>query len=286
MEKKLLNLSKQIDQRHVITFAEVTAVAESLAIPFVIVGAMARDLILHHVYGASVQRATDDIDFGMQVSTWDEFNRLKSALCKVGFSEDRQAQRLIDPRGRIVDLVPFGPLQDENANIGFPPDGDLKMSVLGFQEALDSSIRVIVQKEPKIEVSVVSPQGLALLKIIAWHDRVREKRNKDASDLTYLLEAYERVSDIRERVFDVEGLMEFFDYDLPQASAYLLGRDAAEIAKDGTKAVVIGILDKALDEDNPSDLVVEMSNRSSADFTSKFALLASFNRGFRGHVEQ
>lgn len=285
MEKKLLNLSIEIDQRHVNTFAEVSTIAEELGIPFVVVGAMARDLILHHVYGARVKRATEDIDFGMQVGTWDEFDRLKSALCEEGFSEDRQAQRLIDPRGRIVDLVPFGPLQDADANIGFPPKGDFKMSVLGFQEALDSSIRVIIQKNPNIEVSVVSPQGLALLKIIAWDDRVREKRNKDASDLSYLLEAYERVSDIRERAFEVEGLMEFVDYDLPQASAYLLGQDAAEIAKDGTKAVVIDILNTALDEDNPSDLVIEMSNRSSADLTSKFALLASFNKGFRGHVE-
>jgi len=108
----LLNLSTSIDQRHVLTFGEIAEVAEELEIPFIVVGAMARDLILHHVYGAPIKRATEDIDFGIQVGTWEEFNWLKSKLCENGYSEDKQEQRLIDPRGKIVDLVPFGSLQD------------------------------------------------------------------------------------------------------------------------------------------------------------------------------
>jgi len=281
MENSLLNLSKDIDERHSLTFGEIAKVAKELEIPFIVAGAMARDLILHYVYGAPIKRATDDIDFGMQVRTWEEFNRLKFALCEIGYSEDRQEQRLIDPRGRIVDLVPFGSLQDVDANIGFPPKGDFKMSVLGFQEALDNSIRVEIQKDPHIEVSVVSPQGLALLKIIAWADRASEKRNKDALDLAYLLEAYERVDDINVRVYEVEGLMESVDFDLPQASAYLLGQDATGIAENDTKKMVIGILDKALDEENPSSLTIEMSDRGRFDSSNEYALLSSFSRGFK-----
>lgn len=281
MKNNLLNLSTSIDLRHIDTFGEIAKVAESLNIPFVVVGAMARDLILHHVYGAPIKRATEDIDFGLQVSTWDEFNRLKSALCENGYSEDGQEQRLVDPRGRYVDLVPFGSLQDADANIGFPPNGDFRMSVLGFQEALNSSIRVVVQKEPYIEVLVVSPKGMALLKIIAWADRPREKRNKDALDLAYLLQAYERVGDINKRVYDAEGLMESVDYDLSQASAYLLGQDAAGIAEDDTKAKVIDILDNALDDESPSNLTVEMSERGRFDSSNENALLSSFSRGFK-----
>ena len=123
------------------------------------------------------------------------------------------------------------------------------MSVLGFQEALDSSVRAIIQKKPYIEVSVVSPQGMALLKIIAWSDRERDKRGKDALDLTYLMEAYERVAGIQDRVFEIEGLMESVSHDLQQASAYLLGQDASEIAKGETKNVVVDILERALDDE-------------------------------------
>lgn len=281
MEKKLLDLSMDIDQRHVATFSEVSNVANKLGIPFVVVGAIARDLILHHVYGARIQRATDDIDFGIQVSTWDEFNQLKLALCEEGFSEDRQAQRLLDPRGRVVDLVPFGSLQDENADIGFPPKGDFKMSVLGFQDAFDHSIKVVVQKEPYIEVSVISPQGLALLKIIAWEDRRKEKRGKDAEDLAYLFEAYERVGDIRERVFEVENLMESVDWDLSQASVYLLGIDTAEIAKSETQSKIIEILEQSLDEGGRGELVADMSNQTQLEFETSFNLLTAFCNGFK-----
>lgn len=277
----MLNLSTSIDQRHVLTFGEVAKVAEELEIPFIVVGAMARDLILHHVYGAPIKRATDDIDFGVQVGTWEEFNRLKSKLYENGYSEDKQEQRLIDPRGKSVDLVPFGSLQDADANIGFPPKGDFKMSVLGFQEALDNSVRAIVQKDPYIEVSVVSPQGMALLKIIAWSDRGRDKRGKDALDLTYIMEAYERVAGIQDRVFEIEGLMESVGHDLPQASAYVLGQDAAEIAKRETKIVVVDILERALDDENPSNLTIEMSDRGRFDSSNEHALLSSFSRGFK-----
>lgn len=281
MEKKLLDLSTNIDQRHIATFSEISKVADELGVPFVVVGAMARDLILHHVYGARIQRATNDIDFGIQVSTWEKFNQLKLALCEEGFSEDRQAQRLLDPRGRIVDLVPFGSLQDENSDIDFPPQGDFKMSVLGFQDAFDHSIKVIVQSEPYVEVSVVSPQGLALLKIIAWEDRVKEKRSKDATDLAYLFEAYERVSDIRERVYEVENLMESVGWDLPQASVYLLGKDTATIAKSETKSKIIEILKLSLNEDSTGDLVIEMSDRIESRYETNFNLLTAFSNGFQ-----
>lgn len=282
MENNLLNLSTSIDQRHALTFGEVANVAKELDISFVVVGAMARDLILHHVYGGPIKRATIDIDFGMQVSTWDEFSALKVALCEIGFREDRQAQRLLDPRGRIVDLVPFGSLQDMDSSIHFPPKGDYKMSVLGFQEALDSSIRVIIQKAPYIEVSVVSPPGLALLKIISWADREVEKRNKDASDLAYLLEAYERVGDVSNRVYEEDDLMESVDWYMERASAYLLGKDAMAIAQPDTATVVNTILDKAFDEDKPNYLISEMyPGGKSSSYDANSDLLAAFRRGFK-----
>lgn len=281
MEKKLLDLSTNIDQGSIATFAEVSKVADKLGVPFVVVGAMARDLILHHVYGVPISRATMDIDFGVQVSTWENYNQLKVALCEEGFSEDRQTQRLQDPRGKNVDLVPFGSLQDGDADIDFPPKGDFKMSVLGFQEAFDHSIKVIVQREPHVDVSVVSPQGLALLKIIAWDDRAKENRNRDAEDLAYLFEAYERVGDIRKKIYDEENLMESVDWDLPQASAYLLGKDTAAIAKSKTQSKVIEILNQSLDKESTGDLVIEMSDRIQSKFETNFNLLTAFSNGFK-----
>lgn len=278
----MLDLSKEIDERNRATIVEVATAAEGLGISFIIVGAMARDLILHHVYGAPIKRGTNDIDFGIQISAWDEFNRLKETLFETGYSEDKQVQRLKDPGGRYVDIVPFGPLQDIDANVGFPPKGDFKMSVLGFQEALDNSINVVIQKDPVVTAPVVSPQGLALLKIIAWEDRAREKRGKDALDLAYLLGTYERVCGIGDRAYASEGLMESVDWDLTIACAYLLGQDTAAITKVTTRKKAGDILNKALDVDDPGNLIIEMCEFGRSDAGAKLALLAAFNRGFKG----
>jgi hypothetical protein len=50
----LLNLTGQLDAETVNTLSDVNDVATQLNIPYIIVGATARDLILHHGYGAAV----------------------------------------------------------------------------------------------------------------------------------------------------------------------------------------------------------------------------------------
>ena len=41
------------------------------------------------------------------------------------------------------------------------------MNVLGFNEAHDNSIKVTIQKEPEVKISVASAAGLTLLKLIS-----------------------------------------------------------------------------------------------------------------------
>ena len=38
-------------------------------LPFLIVGAMARDLVLHHGFGAPIERGTRDVDFAIRVAS-------------------------------------------------------------------------------------------------------------------------------------------------------------------------------------------------------------------------
>ncbi len=63
----LLNLTNKLDSETVATLSDVSDVVTQLNTPYIIVGATARDLILHHGYGAAVQRATSDIDFSVQL---------------------------------------------------------------------------------------------------------------------------------------------------------------------------------------------------------------------------
>jgi predicted nucleotidyltransferase len=47
---------------------------------YMLVGATARDLILHHVFGERVTRATYDLDFAILVDSWEQFAYVKQLL--------------------------------------------------------------------------------------------------------------------------------------------------------------------------------------------------------------
>lgn len=63
-----MDISGKIDANQVKVYRDVSNAANALNLPFVVVGAAARDLVLHYGYGARVVRATADIDFGICAS--------------------------------------------------------------------------------------------------------------------------------------------------------------------------------------------------------------------------
>ena len=104
--------------------------AESQGLRLFIVGAQARDLLLQYVYDLPVHRATNDIDFGVIVESWDEFARLRDDLIvDKNFQPHRtMRQRLVHQSGILIDLVPFGDLEEVSGQISWPPDFSIVMS--------------------------------------------------------------------------------------------------------------------------------------------------------------
>jgi predicted nucleotidyltransferase len=87
----------------------VAAVAEALGVPHFVGGALARDILLFHVLGLPVGRATRDIDVMVLVEDWAAFDALKERLVRDGsFSADaRMLQRLHPgPSGPPLDILP------------------------------------------------------------------------------------------------------------------------------------------------------------------------------------
>jgi predicted nucleotidyltransferase len=82
----------------------------------------------------------------------------------------------------LIDIVPFGALADEYRRISWPPEHEVFMSIVGFKEAYECSITVRLSSDPELNVKVPTLPGLALMKIISWHDKYPERR-KDAEDL-------------------------------------------------------------------------------------------------------
>jgi predicted nucleotidyltransferase len=279
--RKLLNLSGKIDQDTVGLLGLVNQIVSEMGVEYLVVGATARDLVMHYGYGARIQRATRDIDFAIQIANWVEFEEIKNRLTEHGFKSGQSLQRMVSPTGMPVDLVPFGTIADMNLNIQWPPSGEVEMDVTGFVEAHNAAVQMIIQNDPLIQVPVASPQGLALLKLVAWDDRTSELRTKDAKDMAYLLETYQTVEQSLDRIYEIDGLMERYGWEINLGSAHLLGIDTAEIAGLQTKSKVRAILDRNFEEGVSNRLVEEMCSRLNEEYDEKLKLLEAFSNGFR-----
>ena len=276
----MLNLSGKIDQGTLELLTLINQVTVDLGIEYLVIGATARDLVMHYGYGARIQRATKDLDFAIQIESWDSFTEIKERLIANGFKDRQSPQRVVSPAGMPVDIAPFGGIADKNSNIQWPPSGDVEMDVAGFDEAHQSAIQVLIQQDPPIQIPVASPQGLALLKIIAWDDRDRDLRAKDAKDLAYLLESYQSVEKVIDRIYEIDGLMQQYDWDVDQGSAHLLGIDTLDITGHEAKIKVGKILNANLQVGAPNYLIEEMCSQIDEEYDNKRGLLEAFSNGF------
>jgi predicted nucleotidyltransferase len=55
-------------------------VARSLGLRYFVVGATARDILMYHLHGFPVNRASPDIDFAIAVESWNAFETVRIAL--------------------------------------------------------------------------------------------------------------------------------------------------------------------------------------------------------------
>jgi predicted nucleotidyltransferase len=203
-------------------------------------------LMLVNVFGLRPGRATRDIDFGIAVKSWDEFQEIKHRLVasnELEVGPGNTHRLFLKATGGVtgipIDIIPFGGVESETRTIAWPPRRDVIMSVAGFQEALESSVQIRIEDD--LLVCVASIPGLAVLKLLAWQDR-RHENSKDAADLHRLLAAYADAGNL-DRIYEEElGLLEDAGYDMELAGSQLLGRDAARICQQETRRQAVAIL--------------------------------------------
>src|SRR5688572_22217013 len=112
MSSTSLDLSNRLPAEQVDLIRQVVRAAENQRLPLFIVGAQARDLLLQYAYNLPVHRATNDLDFGIIVDSWDEFTKLRDSLIATNkFQPHRiMKHRLLHENSLLIDLVPFGGL--------------------------------------------------------------------------------------------------------------------------------------------------------------------------------
>lgn len=275
MKSTLLDFStKKIDPRIIEAYRRVDKCAGELAIPYLVIGATARDLVWHYGFDLKIRRMTTDIDFAIQVKDWETFQQLRAALEKEGFKSDRAIHRLNFQETIPIDIVPFGDLANKDAKIEIPPENS-QMIVLGFYEALIHAYQVKLAED--LEVKVASAEGLVLLKLISWTDRPYGQHKKDAYDLAYIFNEYESINKNGDMIYEDDALFERFDGDTRRASVFLLGERISEIASEQSqneiKNVILGI--------NPKN-TIEFMKHEMKDFPSirTHQLLDDFISGF------
>ena len=78
MNTNLVDISNKLDPGIISVLSDFTMLAGDL--PWFIVGATARDILVHHFQGVPVERATTDVDMGIQIGSWNDFHELKQQL--------------------------------------------------------------------------------------------------------------------------------------------------------------------------------------------------------------
>lgn len=275
---------RPIDSITLSVIREVKSAAGDLGLETCLVGATARIILLEHVYGLRTGRATRDIDFAFAVEDWAQFQAIKKRLTSTSLFEEAGpvVQRLRYKSAGInqqfvVDLIPFGGIEDNRNIIAWPPEMSIVMNVAGYRDAHASA--VLVEVEPGLVIPIASLPGIAILKLFAWVDRGQEDP-KDAIDLLTLLRQYNDAGN-QDRIYqDAITALEAVGYDIELAGAWLLGLDALAVASPATR----NKLHELFNEPSRMErLVTDMSRdiraRDDALDYSR-ALLEQFFKGF------
>jgi len=282
MNNTSFNLSGKIDSHITEVLASLHRAAAALDIPLFVIGAFARDLLLEHYYNIKPARKTSDLDLGVKVADWDDYERLIGCLSREeNCSRDPKNAQRIYLRSVPVDIVPFGQISDDQHNIFWPPERAFRMSVMGFQEAYDSSISIMLCEAPELSIKIPTLPGLALLKIISWNERFPE-RGKDALDLLFIMDNYSETG-IENRLYQEESLLNDEKFDLKNASIRLLGKDMAMLATSETYDTVMAILKNETDKEGLNRLANSMlSIKTDYDNQLKTIMLklAKLRQGF------
>lgn len=236
---------------------------------WLIVGATARDLVLHHSYGLPERRRTEDLDIAIAVETWKIFENVEKRLIAAGAEPDRTTRHRFQLLGWALDVLPFSGVAQDGV-ILWPPDHDHAMSVTGFDEASRNAFEVLLPGD--LNACVASPAGLLILKLIAWRDRHSKRPHHDALDLRALLRSYGEDWNQDRLYAEADDLLQRFGYDNTLAGAALIGRDAATIASPDTLEQIHGIV---RDESSAESMVLagDMDGRAADNVALLEALL-------------
>jgi len=222
---------------------------------------------------------TMDVDLAVRVSSWNQFDSLMTKLeSSEKFIKTREKQRIFFKGKVIIDLVPFGDVANKEEKISWPPENEITMSVLGFNEIYNNSTIVRLQSNPPLEIKIPTLPGLAVLKLLSWNDNYPD-RPKDAEDLFFILINYEYTG-IENILYESElSLLESESFDNQAAGIVLLGKEMKIISSKKTFNCIREILDNETSENSNYNLIRDISINSRISFNKILFFLKKLKMG-------
>lgn len=245
--------------------AELAAVCREAATDLLVIGAAARDLVIHARQRSQPVRATHDVDIAVAIRTDDEFRELSDRLSPKGASPHK-----FDVLGVEVDVIPFGG-NETDRTVRFA-DGSC-LNVTGIREAHANA--VLVRMPNGTDVHVATPAALTALKILAWSERHNDNP-KDGMDFAVILSALSD-SPFDDEVWDDDEALDATGADIISAASYHYARIAAEAFAPRDGAEVLNVI---RDPARRSTLIRHMRNPLAED------LLDAYSRGFAVGLER
>jgi len=273
-----MDISGKLDNSYIDVIKEIKKIAGSLGIPFFIIGALARDIIMEYFYKIKAPRMTSDIDLGIKVSNWEQFEELINKIKLTNKFNKLQEKHRVIYNNIMIDIVPFGGISDDNERISWPPENEVAMSVMGFLEVYNYATLVRLHSNPKLEVKIPTLPGLAILKLFAWKDNF-PNRSKDAEDLLFIMKNYENAG-ISDKLYGPElQLLESEDFDNQIAGIILLGKEISKICSNKTIKNLKRIIDEETSEESDYNLIKDMVVNGRNDFNRILFLLRKLKKG-------
>lgn len=271
-----LDLSNKIPKQTIEILQKVKNISEKLNIPIFLIGATARELVLQYGYNLPKTTTTRDIDFGVAVNDWMEYEKLKQELIKTdNFLQDLKAEhRLIEKTSQTkIDFVPFGKIESPLGQIVFR--NETTMNMTGFAEVYASAL--LVKLSSDLTIKIISPIGLALLKIFAWNDRFE---NKDISDFWLITKNYLDIADNQDRIYNQHfNLLEDENYDHRIAGAKLLGVDLGKISSEKTKHLLLEFFENNKRIERFAFVIMQVEKDVEDNFERIMQILKSVKEG-------
>ncbi len=281
-----IDFSGRIDPAKISVLRSIKEVGEELDIHFLVVGAFARDVIFEHIHRIPAPRVTEDIDIGVEVGSWAEFKFLTGALIDRGIlTATKSPHRFVTSSFKAeVDIVLYGVISDEAKRINWPPDHEMIVSMLGFEEAYLLALKVRLRSDPPLEILVPSVPALALLKIISWADAY-PRGEYEARDILFILENYEATG-VEAKLYESHvPMLTEEEFDSRLASVRLLGRGIALLGSPETVKMVEEILIGETDEGQGFRMLSNMVKGASLQGTKSQATLQLLKKLLQGIQE-